>query len=223
MLLPRYITSDSPRNHKSGTPYTKMFTGIITDVGKVAALEARGDLRARISTGYPAASIDLGASICCDGVCLTVVDRGETPQDWFEVDISAETLSKSTLGNWEVGAAVNLERSLRMGDELGGHIVSGHVDGTALVSATEASGDSTRMTFSAPPDLAKFIAAKGSVALAGTSLTVNDVNKTEFTVNLIPHTKAQTTWGQIVTGDRVNLEVDTLARYVARLDEMQRG
>ncbi|MEM9640079.1 MAG: riboflavin synthase [Pseudomonadota bacterium] len=199
-----------------------MFTGIITDVGRVAALERRGDLRARLTTAYDVNGLDLGASVCCDGVCLTVVDRGtEGTQAWFDVDISAETVSKSTLGHWTAGAPVNLERSLRLGDELGGHIVSGHVDGTALVEAQEQDGDSTRMTFLAPTELARFIAPKGSIALAGTSLTVNDVNGPRFTVNLIPHTKTVTNWGQIATGDEVNLEIDTLARYVARLDDMR--
>lgn len=198
-----------------------MFTGIITDVGRVADLSHAGDLQARLETAYASDGIDLGASICCDGVCLTVVDRGTNGVHWFDVDISAETLSKSTLGSWIVGSAVNLERALRLGDELGGHIVSGHVDGTALVAAQADVGDSTQMTFVAPDALARFIAPKGSVALAGTSLTVNEVDGAQFTVNLIPHTKAQTTWGQIATGDHVNLEVDTLARYVARLDQMR--
>ncbi|MEM7614039.1 MAG: riboflavin synthase [Pseudomonadota bacterium] len=196
-----------------------MFTGIITDVGRVAQLEQRGDLRARLTTGYDISGLDLGASVCCDGVCLTVVDRGT--EGWFDVDISAETLSKTTLGTWAAGTPVNLERSLRLGDELGGHIVSGHVDGTALIEDQSDDGDSTRMTFLAPTALARFIAPKGSVALAGTSLTVNEVDGARFTVNLIPHTKTVTTWGEIATGDHVNLEIDTLARYVARLDEMR--
>lgn len=197
-----------------------MFTGIITDVGRIVSVEARGDLRARIEAGYPPDSIDLGASIACDGVCLTVVARG--PADagaWFDVDISAETLAKSALAAWAPGDPVNLERALRLGDELGGHIVSGHVDGTALVVAAENDGDSTRMTFEAPAELARFIAPKGSVALAGASLTVNEVEGNRFTINLIPHTKSHTTWGRIRPGDLVNLEIDTLARYVARLAE----
>ncbi|MEM8788024.1 MAG: riboflavin synthase [Pseudomonadota bacterium] len=194
-----------------------MFTGIITDIGRIARLDHNGDLRARIDTAYAPDSIDLGASIACDGVCLTVVDRGAP--GWFEVDISAETLSKTTLGGWKEGARVNLERALRVGDELGGHIVSGHVDGTAAVTHAAPDGDSTRLTFRAPDALARFIAPKGSVALNGTSLTVNDVDGPSFTVNLIPHTKAQTTWDTIAPGARVNLEIDTLARYVARLAE----
>jgi riboflavin synthase len=197
-----------------------MFTGIITDVGRVRALEHRGDLRARIGTGYDTAGIEIGASIACDGVCLTVTARGA---DWFDVDISAETLSKTTLGSWEEGAEVNLERALRVGDELGGHIVSGHVDGVAEILATRDEGDSTRYRFRAPEDLARFIAPKGSVALDGTSLTVNEVEGCEFGVNIIPHTKAVTTWGGLKAGDRVNLEVDTMARYVARLQDWQAG
>ncbi len=193
-----------------------MFTGIITDIGRIAALERRGDLRARISTGYDTGAIDIGASIACDGVCLTVVALGE---DCFEVDISAETLSKTNLGGWSEGRAVNLERALKVGDELGGHIVSGHVDGLAEVIARRDEGDSTRLSFRAPEALAGFIAPKGSVALNGTSLTVNEVSGAEFGVNLIPHTKEATNWGGVQVGDLINLEIDTLARYVARLRE----
>jgi riboflavin synthase len=197
-----------------------MFTGIITDVGRVRALEHRGDLRARIATGYDTAGIEIGASIACNGVCLTVTATGE---DWFDVDISAETLSKSTLGGWTEGAPVNLERALRVGDEFGGHIVSGHVDGVAEIVSTRDEGDSTRYRFRAPESLARFIAPKGSVALDGTSLTVNEVEGCEFGVNIIPHTKEVTTWGGLKAGDRVNLEVDTMARYVARLQDWQGG
>ncbi|MFW5655311.1 MAG: riboflavin synthase [Roseicyclus sp.] len=197
-----------------------MFTGIITDVGRVRALEHRGDLHARIGTSYDTAGIAIGASIACDGVCLTVTVTGE---DWFDVDISAETVSKSTLGAWREGSEVNLERALRVGDELGGHIVSGHVDGVAEILSTRDEGDSTRYRFRAPESLARFIAPKGSVALDGTSLTVNEVEGAEFGVNIIPHTKAVTTWGGLKAGDRVNLEVDTMARYVARLQDWQAG
>jgi len=193
-----------------------MFTGIVTDVGRVVATERRGDLRARIATRYDTGGIDIGASIACDGVCLTVVALGP---DWFEVEISAETLSKTNLGTWGDGRAVNLERALKVGDELGGHIVSGHVDGLAEVLSVADEGDSTRVRFRAPDALAGFIAPKGSVALNGTSLTVNEVEGAEFGVNLIPHTKTVTTWGRVAPGDRVNLEIDTLARYVARLRE----
>ncbi|ANP35836.1 riboflavin synthase subunit alpha [Phaeobacter gallaeciensis] len=193
-----------------------MFTGIITDVGTIKALEQEGDLRARIGTGYDTAGIDLGASIASDGVCLTVIELGS---DWYDVQISAETVSKTNIGAWTVGKRVNLERALKVGDELGGHIVSGHVDGVAEVVDITDEGDSTRVTLRAPKDLARFIAPKGSVALNGTSLTVNDVEGCDFGINFIPHTKEVTTWGDVKLGDKVNLEIDTLARYVARLAE----
>ena len=193
-----------------------MFTGIITDVGQIAQIENRGDLRARVTTSYDTNTIDIGASIACDGVCLTVVALAD---DWFDVDISAETLSKTSLGRWQKGQRINLERALRIGDELGGHIVSGHVDGLAEVTNIRDEGDSTRVTLRAPESLARFVASKGSVALNGTSLTVNEVRGCEFGVNFIPHTKTATTWGEVSLGDPVNLEIDTLARYVARLAE----
>jgi riboflavin synthase len=197
-----------------------MFTGIITDVGTIRTLERRGDLRARIGTAYDPEGIDLGASIACDGCCLTVVDRGRDDQGaWFDVDISAESVSKTAISDWAEGRGVNLERALKVGDELGGHIVSGHVDGVAQITAMHDEGDSTRYTFEVPEDLARFIAPKGSVALDGTSLTVNEVGRTSFGVNLIPHTKTVTTWGAAAVGDKVNLEIDTLARYVARLQD----
>lgn len=195
-----------------------MFTGIITDIGTVASVEMRGDMRARIECGYDMATVDMGASIACDGVCLTVVDKAP---GWFAVDISAETLSKTNIGadGWQVGQQLNLERALRVGDELGGHIVSGHVDGVARVVEMHDEGDSLRLTFEAPVPLARFIASKGSVALNGTSLTVNEVSGNRFGVNLIPHTRQVTTWGRVAQGDAVNLEIDTMARYVARLAE----
>lgn len=193
-----------------------MFTGIVTNIGEIRALTPRGDLRVRIGTGYDTAGIDMGASIACDGACLTVVAKGS---DWFEVDVSAETLSKTNLGRWAAGHRVNLERALRVGDELGGHIVSGHVDGIAQVVSLANDGDSTRIVLRAPRALARYIAPKGSVALNGTSLTVNDVSDCDFGINLIPHTKEVTTWGGIENGDLINLEIDTLARYVARLQE----
>ncbi|SMP13586.1 riboflavin synthase [Shimia sagamensis] len=194
-----------------------MFTGIITDVGEIVALEQRGDLKARIKTAYDTSGIELGASIASEGVCLTVIALGE---DWYDVEISAETVSKTNLGDWTEGRSVNLERALKVGDELGGHIVSGHVDGVAEIVAMKDEGDSTRFTFKAPKELAKFIAPKGSVALNGTSLTVNEVDGCDFGVNIIPHTKEVTTWGTAKVGDKINLEIDTLARYVARLAEM---
>ena len=198
-----------------------MFTGIVTDIGEILSVERMGDLRARIATSYPVGTIDIGASIACDGVCLTVVATGTQPKDWFDVDISTETVSKTNIGRngWAAGRRINLERALRVGDELGGHIVSGHVDGVAEIVAMRPEGGSTRFTFRAPKDLAGFIAPKGSVALNGTSLTVNEVNGAEFGVNIIPHTKEVTTWGAAQVGDAVNLEIDTLARYVARLRE----
>ncbi len=196
-----------------------MFTGIITDIGEVQSLIREGDLRARIATGYDMASVDLGASIASDGVCLTVVAKGA---DWYEVQVSAETVSKTNLGDWAVGRRVNLERALKLGDELGGHIVSGHVDGVAEVLSVAQEGDSTRMWFRVPSALAGFIAPKGSVALNGTSLTVNEVEGAEFGINLIPHTKQVTNWGDTAPGDRINLEIDTLARYVARLRDWER-
>lgn len=193
-----------------------MFTGIITDIGEVSA---RDGGRFAIRSAYDPASIDLGASIACDGVCLTVVALGSSPETWFDVEISAETVSKTNLGGWAPGKRVNLERALKVGDELGGHIVSGHVDGMAEVVGVRHEGGSVRVTFRAPDALARFIAPKGSVALNGTSLTVNEVKGSEFGVNLIPHTQEVTTWGGVKVGDSVNLEVDTMARYVARLRE----
>lgn len=195
-----------------------MFTGIVTDIGDIRSLERRGDLRARIGTRFDTSGIDIGASIACSGVCLTVVQLGP---DWFDVEISAETLDKTNIGGWVVGQKINLERALKVGDELGGHIVSGHVDGLAEIVEMHPEGDSVRYTFEAPRALARFIAPKGSVALDGTSLTVNEVADTRFGVNIIPHTQEVTTWGASMVGDKVNLEIDTLARYVARLAEMQ--
>jgi len=200
-----------------------MFTGLITDIGTVARVQHAGDLRARIVTGYDPDTIAPGASIACDGICLTAtaIGRDTTGLGWFDVDISAETVSKTNIGarGWSPGTRINLERSLRVGDELGGHIVSGHVDGVAEVIAVAEEGDSTRVMLRAPDHLARFIAPKGSVALNGTSLTVNEVVGAQFGVNFIPHTKQATTWGHVAPGDVVNLEIDTLARYVARLQD----
>jgi riboflavin synthase len=197
-----------------------MFTGIVTDRGEVAAIERRGDLRARLYTRYDVSALALGASVACDGVCLTVVDKGhDGPRGWFAVDVSAETVSKTTLGDWTPGRDVNLERALRLGDELGGHIVSGHVDGVGTVVAARPEGDSLRVTIEAPAALAPFVASKGSIAVDGASLTVNEVEGARFGVNLIPHTRAHTTFAAMPVGRRVNLEIDVLARYVARLRE----
>ena len=197
-----------------------MFTGIVTGLGSVRAITPLGDgrdMRLVIGTSWAnTAEIPLGASIACSGCCLTAVEVGA---DWFAADASAETLSKTTLGGWAVGTRVNLERPLRVGDELGGHIVSGHVDGVAEVLAAAAENGSTRWTFRVPAALARFIAPKGSVAVDGVSLTVNEVDGDSFGVNVIPHTAAVTTFGLLRPGDRVNIEIDTLARYVARLGE----
>ncbi|MDR0810228.1 MAG: riboflavin synthase [Gemmobacter sp.] len=196
-----------------------MFTGIVTDIGEVLELDQRGDLRARIGTGYDVGGISIGASIACDGVCLTVIGLGRAPRNWFDVEISAETVGKTNIGHWAAGRRLNLERALRVGDELGGHIVSGHVDGVAEVVGLLPEGDSLRVTFRAPEALARFIAPKGSVALNGTSLTVNEVDGRDFGINFIPHTRTATTWGDVAPGQTVNLEVDTMARYVARLQD----
>jgi riboflavin synthase len=196
-----------------------MFTGIVTDVGSVLGTEQRGDLRVRIGTGYDLATVDLGASIACSGVCLTVVDKAD---NWFEVDVSTETLSRTASGLWKECARLNLERSLRLGDELGGHIVSGHVDGLATVVDVCPEGGSTRIGLSVARDLGRAIAPKGSVTLDGVSLTVNDVRDaedgtTQFSVNIIPHTAEQTTLGAIQSGQQLNVEIDVLARYLERM------
>ena len=191
-----------------------MFTGIITDLGRVRAVERGKETRFEIATSYDTATIAAGASIACSGPCLTVIDRGE---GWFAVEASAETLSRTTLGAWREGVAVNLERSLKLGDELGGHIVFGHVDGTVTIARQTVSGDSVGFEFEAPANLLAYLAPKGSVALDGVSLTVNAVEADEFSVNIIPHSLRNTTFGAAKTGDRVNLEIDMLARYVARM------
>lgn len=191
-----------------------MFTGIVTDLGRVRAISMSGDTRIEIETSYDTGSIDIGASIACSGPCLTVVEKGP---GWFAVEASAETLERTTLGRWEVGTSVNLERAMRVGDELGGHIVSGHVDGVAEVREIAPEGDSVRFTFEIPAGLRAFIASKGSIALDGVSLTVNEVSGPRFGVNVIAHTRAETTFGGARIGDTVNVEVDTIARYVARL------
>ena len=199
-----------------------MFTGIVTDVGEVVAVEprAQGLARLKIACGYDPDTIAIGASIACSGVCLTVVARGKDGnRAWFAVDAAAETLRLTTVGRWQPGRRVNLERALKIGDELGGHIVAGHVDGLAEIVAIRDEGESRRFSFRAPDTLARFVAPKGSVALNGTSLTVNEVEGAGFGVNIIPHTLAVTTWGQARPGDLANMEIDTLARYVARLTE----
>ena len=194
-----------------------MFTGIVTDVGKVRHIEKRGDTHIVIATNYDVADVEIGASISCSGVCMTVVDKGGASDRWFAVTASAETLSKTNMGQWKTGDRVNLERPMRVGDELGGHIVTGHIDGVAEILRIEPEGESTRMTFQAPAALSRFIASKGSVALDGVSLTVNEVEGSRFGVNIIPHTTKVTTFGKAKPGSKVNLEIDPLARYVVRL------
>lgn len=198
-----------------------MFTGIITSLGEIMAADRSGDdLRLKIACDYAPDSMDIGASIACSGVCLTVVEKGAHDRGgWFLADVSAETLDKTTLGERKVGDRINLERSLKIGDELGGHIVSGHVDGVGEITALAMDGESLRVTVAAPAGLSRFIAAKGSVAMDGASLTVNEVEGNRFGVNLIPHTREVTTFGGLEVGQKVNLEIDLLARYVARLAE----
>jgi riboflavin synthase len=200
-----------------------MFTGIITDVGRVVAVEERGDLRLRIGCGYDMETVDLGASIACSGVCLTVVDKGP---GWFAVDVSDETLKRTAPGLWQDGARLNLERSLRLGDELGGHIVTGHVDGVGEVEEVAEIGGSTRITVIAPQEVEAYIAAKGSVAVDGVSLTVNEVEPlsegVRFAINLIPHTAQLTTFSDVAAGRPVNIEIDILARYIGRMMELRR-
>lgn len=191
-----------------------MFTGIVTDIGRVRRIEKKGDTRFEFETAYDTDTIAVGASICCSGACLTVVEKG---RGWFAALASTETLSKTTMGSWREGTRVNLERALKAGDELGGHLVSGHVDGVATVRDARPEGDSLRLRFAAPAQLARFVAAKGSVALDGVSLTVNEVEGPVFGVNVIPHTRSATTLGGLRAGDTVNLEIDPIARYVARL------
>jgi len=195
-----------------------MFTGIVTDVGTVRSAEQRGDLRLTIATGYDLQTVDLGASIACSGVCLTVVDKGG---DWFAVDLSGETISRTSAGLWQEGARLNLERSLRLGDELGGHIVTGHVDTVGTVVSAEPDGDSLRVEIEVPRALGAMIAPKGSVTLDGVSLTVNTVEdareSTRLSINVIPHTASATTLGNLRPGQQLNVEVDVLARYLDRM------
>ncbi len=201
-----------------------MFTGLVSDVGEVISVEKRGELtRLRIACSYEAASIALGASIACSGPCLTAVEIGTRVGNeratWFDVDAAAETLARTTVGSWQAGTHINLERSLKIGDELGGHIVTGHVDGIAEIVETRAFDGMCRFDIRVPSNIKHFIAEKGSVSLDGTSLTVNSVDDDVFSVLLIPHTLAVTTWGERKAGDRLNIEVDLMARYAARLTE----
>ncbi|MGH6877170.1 MAG: riboflavin synthase [Rhizomicrobium sp.] len=194
-----------------------MFTGIVDDIGQVRHIEQRGDTHIAIATTFDVSKIEIGASIACAGVCMTIVDKGNSDDRWFAVTASGETLSKTTVGDWRIGHRVNLERPLRVGDELGGHIVTGHVDGAAEILSTAPEGESMRMMFAAPRALAPYIATKGSVSLDGVSLTVNDVKGATFGVNIIPHTLKATGLGRLKPGAKVNFEIDLLARYVARL------
>lgn len=200
-----------------------MFTGIVTDIGRVLSVtEIPAGRRTRIATRYDVDGIDIGASIACGGPCHTVTAKGrDGGQNWFEVESAAETLKLTTAGDWREGTRLNLERSLAIGDELGGHLVSGHVDGLAEIVERRDHADSVYFRFRAPHELARFIARKGSVALDGTSLTVNEVEGDEFSVFLIPHTLSETTWNERRAGDLINLEVDTMARYAARLAEFR--
>lgn len=199
-----------------------MFTGIVTDIGTIRRVEQRGDLRVEITCGYDMEMVDLGASIACSGVCLTVVDKGS---DWFAVNLSAETVGRTARGLWDEGGRLNLERALTLGEEMGGHIVTGHVDGVGEVTGAEKSGGSVVVTVRAPADLARYIAAKGSIALDGVSLTVNAVRDVEraaeFDWNLIPHTAEVTTFDAIEPGRELNIEIDVMARYLARLAEIR--
>ena len=200
-----------------------MFTGIVTDIGTITTAEQRGDLRLVISCGYDMGGVDLGASIACSGCCLTVVDKGA---DWFAVDASAETVSKTAGGMWTQGRRLNLERALKVGDELGGHIVTGHVDGVGEVLSVEPVGDSHKVTIAAPAALAPYIAEKGSITVDGVSLTVNSVTdandgRAHFTLNIIPHTWDVTTLAELAAGRAVNLEIDVLARYLKRMEEVR--
>jgi riboflavin synthase len=203
-----------------------MFTGIISDIGTVLNVKRNGDLEFTIGCNYDIDNIILGASISHNGVCLTVKDKGiSKDHKWYKVTVSDETINCTNLtssqSGWRVGSLINLERSLKVGDELGGHIVTGHIDGVATVTEIEQVGDSTKICFLGPSELIKFIAKKGSIALNGTSLTVNSTNKALFEVNLIPHTKQNTTWGHIQCDDIINVEIDPIARYVAKLNELR--
>ena len=202
-----------------------MFTGIIREVGTLLSRREAGDTYLRIACLRAPETIEIGASIACNGICLTVIETGTDPsqngnQNWFEVAASGETKAKTTLGAWQPGQRINLEPALRLGDELGGHIVSGHVDGVGQIAAIETDGDSHRLTLHAPGALAKFIATKGSICVDGISLTVNEVDGPVFGVNIIPHTWSVTSLAKAKPGGQVNLEIDLLARYVARLNEM---
>ncbi len=199
-----------------------MFTGIVSDIGTIERVQSEGDTRVRIATSYDPDTIDLGASIACSGVCLTVIDKGTADTHWFDVQVSGETIARTARDQWTPGRRLNLERAMKLGDELGGHIVTGHVDGIAEVIGICPEGDSHRIGFAVPAALAPFIAPKGSITIDGVSLTVNTVedhgDTTHFSVNLIPHTQAVTTLGALAQGQMVNIEIDVLARYLQRME-----
>ncbi|PHR21866.1 MAG: riboflavin synthase [Sphingopyxis sp.] len=199
-----------------------MFTGIVSDIGTIESLDQRGDLRVKITCGYDMDGVDMGASIACSGICLTVVEKGA---DWFAVDVSGETISCIAAGQFEAGRRINLERALKVGDELGGHIVTGHVDGVGEVVSSNSAGDSTEVVIRVSKDLAPYVAAKGSITVDGVSLTVNAVSDeaagTQFSLNIIPHTAQVTTLGELQSGRKVNLEIDILARYLARMEQVK--
>lgn len=205
-----------------------MFTGIVTAIGTIESVEQRGDLRVRIACPFDPARIAIGASIACSGVCLTVVEKGGVAGEaWFAVDVSAETVSRTARGMWKPGRRINLEPSLRLGDEMGGHIVTGHVDAVGVIDDWKPEGDSMRVIIAAPEQLAAFIAAKGSIAVDGVSLTVNSVSDqpagaVHFGLNIIPHTADVTTLGELGQGSEVNLEIDTVARYLQRMEQLRR-
>jgi len=200
-----------------------MFTGIVSDIGRIKSVETRGDARIVIATAYDTATVDLGASIACSGVCLTVVDKSAPGEpNWFAVDVSGETISRTARDQWTAGRRLNLERAMKLGDELGGHIVTGHVDGIGSIVDVTPEGDSKRIGISVPAALAPFIAPKGSITVDGVSLTVNTVadhaDETHFSLNVIPHTQAMTTLGDLQPGGAVNIEIDVLARYLQRME-----
>ncbi len=203
-----------------------MFTGIITDIGKILDLKSNGDLEYTIGCNYEVDTLTIGGSIAHDGICLTVIEKGmNSGRTWYKVNVSNETINctklKNSKSSWVIGTVINLERSLKVGDELGGHIVTGHVDGVAKIIEVQDIGESTKITATAPEKLSKYVTRKGSIALNGTSLTINEVEGNDFAVNLIPHTKQNTTWNSIEPDDFINIEIDPIARYVARLNGLR--
>ena len=199
-----------------------MFTGIVQEVGTVSLIKNPNDMLARIEAPKSASGLGIGSSVACDGICLTMIDTSEFDRGWFEVQVSNETAVKTCASNWTVGRKLNIERSLRVGDELGGHIVTGHIDGVCRIVGMEEIGGSIKSTMRIPDEFAELVAAKGSIALNGVSLTVNEVSGNEFSVNLIPHTRKVTTWGESKVGDLLNFEIDVLARYLKRMMEVQK-